>query len=125
MAGSARAGGDAAAPHATQLTGEYWAQLRPTEKQAYLTGFITGAAAEQVRARAAAEGHAGDSAAASSGAVSALRARRALQFRFAAAVYSSQVDDFYWWENHVPIPIMDVVIRLNQDMLKQQGSAEP
>src|SRR5689334_12015274 len=95
------------APPAALLTGEYWSRLTPGERQAYLSGFVAGAAAEQARDEAVAAGRGDDSAAVSSGAVAALRERRALRFPFAPSVYSAQVDDFYWWSNHRDTPIVD------------------
>ena len=112
-------------PHATLLAGAYWSQLRPAEKQIYLAGFLAGAAAEQVRGRAVSEGKAADSLAVSSQAISQLRAERGLQYRFAPAVYSAQIDDFYWWQNHRETPIVDAMIRFNADMLKQQSESRP
>ena len=110
------------APPAALLTGEYWSRLTPAERQAYLSGFVAGAAAEQVRGEATAAGRGDDSAAVSSGAVSALRERRALRFPFAPSVYSAQVDDFYWWSNHRDTPIVDAMVFFNGEMLKQQGA---
>ena len=39
-------------PPPTHLGGAYWKQLSASEKQAYLAGFLAGAAAEQARAAA-------------------------------------------------------------------------
>ncbi|HET7458936.1 MAG TPA: hypothetical protein VFJ74_14900 [Gemmatimonadaceae bacterium] len=113
----------AAEPHATMQSGAYWTKLSPAERQIYLTGFLAGAAAEQARARAEQSGRAGDSAAVSSGAVEMLRRDRALHFRFAPAVYSAQVDDFYWNGSHAATPIVDAMIFFNGEMLKQQPDA--
>jgi len=113
------------APPAALLTGEYWSRLTPAERQAYLSGFVAGAAAEQARSEATAAGRGDDSAAVSSGAVAALRERRALRFPFAPSVYSAQVDDFYWWSNHRDTPIVDAMIFFNREMLKQQQGAQP
>ncbi|MFL5574811.1 MAG: hypothetical protein ACJ79S_02425, partial [Gemmatimonadaceae bacterium] len=115
----------ARAPHAAQLTGEYWTRLTTAERQIYLNGFLAGAAAEQARATAAAAGREGDSAAVSSAAIAALRAGHALHFPFAPPVYSSQVDDFYWWADHRATPIVDAMIFFNAEMLKQQARAKP
>jgi hypothetical protein len=112
-------------PHPTLLAGAYWSQLRPNEKQIYLTGFLAGAAAEQVRALALTDGKAADSLAVSSQAIGRLRSERALQYRFAPPVYSAQIDDFYWWQNHREIPIVDAMIRFNAEMLKQQSESRP
>jgi hypothetical protein len=111
--------------HPTLLTGIFWGQLHPAEKQAYLSGFIAGAAAEQVRSVAAAEGRSQDSAAVSSRAIAKLRADKALHFRFAVPVYAAQIDDFYWWENHASVPIVDAMIFFNGEMLKQQTTGRP
>ena len=110
-------------PHAALQAGAYWSKLSPSERQAYLTGFLAGAAAEQARARAEQAGRLGDSAAVSSGAIDALRSARALHFRFAPHVYSAQVDDFYWNNDHAATPIVDAMIFFNREMLKQQGAA--
>jgi hypothetical protein len=112
-------------PHAALLTGAYWSRLTPAAKQAYLSGFIAGAAAEQARAVAESEGKGGDSAAVSSAAIERLRTTRALRFRFTPAVYSAQVDDFYWWSNHADTPIVDAMIFFNTEMLKQQAHDNP
>jgi len=127
-AADAKAGASASAPqraepHATLLAGAYWSKLSPAERQAYLTGFLAGAAAEQAQARAEQSGRAGDSAAVSSGAIDALRSARALHFRFAPHVYSAQVDDFYWNSDHAATPIVVEMIFFNREMLKQQDSA--
>jgi hypothetical protein len=113
------------APHAALLTGEYWASLTPAERQAYLSGFVAGAAVEQARGEAVAAGRGSDSAAVSSSAVAALRERRALRYPFAPSVYSAQVDDFYWWSNHRDTPIVDAMVFFNGEMLKQQQGAHP
>jgi hypothetical protein len=109
-----------AEPHAALLAGAYWQKLSPAERQAYLTGFVAGAAAEQARSRAEQSGRATDSAAVSSGAIDALRSARALHFRFAPHVYSAQVDDFYTKSDRAATPIVDAMIFFNREMLKQQ-----
>jgi hypothetical protein len=114
-----------AAPHVTQLDGTYWKSLVPDERQVYLAGFITGAAAEEIRAAAASLGHARDSAAVSAAAIADWRATHGLNFRFAPSVYSAQLDDYYWWSNHNTIPIVDVLVRTNGEMLKQQPASRP
>ncbi|HEU4564328.1 MAG TPA: hypothetical protein VFS05_06760 [Gemmatimonadaceae bacterium] len=119
-AGAARVPAAQGAPHAALRTGEFWATLSPREKQLWLAGFIAGAAAEQARAEARAAGTERDSLAVSSGTVARLLRARALRYRFATPVYSSQLDDYYWWDNHVPTPLVDAMIRINDDMLKQQ-----
>ncbi|MFN2400306.1 MAG: hypothetical protein ABR543_16965 [Gemmatimonadaceae bacterium] len=108
---------------ATGLDGRYWVQLSPKEKQAYLTGFVAGAAAEQVRSEAKVNGRESDSAAVSSAAVKGLKKSGTLQFRFAPAVYLAQISDFYWYENHVDTPLMDVMIFWNNHWLELQKNS--
>ena len=94
--------------------------LTVSEKQGYVSGFLAGAAEEQVRGQAVAAHRSGDSTAVSSAAVESLRASHTLRFRFAPAVYASQLDDFYWWENHARVPIVDAMIAINAQMEAQQ-----
>lgn len=103
--------------HPTMLTGTDWTTFGSREKQLYLSGFLAGAAAEQVRANADAAGHGGDSASMASGAIVRLRAAKQLHFPYAPSVYSAQIDDFYWWTNHADVPIVDVMIATNRQML--------
>jgi hypothetical protein len=121
-AGARLAGAGSPEPHATMRTGEYWQRLTAAERQIYLTGFVTGAAIEQARAAAVAGGRGDDSLAVSSVAIDSMRRARALHFRFGTAVYSAQVDDYYWWENHRQRPIVDALVFFNREMLKQQGA---
>jgi hypothetical protein len=112
-------------PPAVLLAGTYWTHLTEAERQAYVSGFLAGAAAEQVRGEAVVAHRAGDSAAVSSAAVDSLHAVHALRFRFAPAVYASQMDDFYWWENHRRIPIVDAMIVINAQLDGQQDHGGP
>ena len=100
----------------TQLTGADWTAFSPKEKDAYLSGFIAGAAAEQARAGAAADGGTPDSTVVSSGAIERLRSAKQLRFSYAPSVYAVQIDDYYWWTDHRATPIVDVMITLNRRM---------
>ena len=111
--------------HPTLLTGADWTQFGLREKQLYLSGFIAGAAAEQVRGMAAARGGASDSAAVSSAAIERLRAARQLPYPYAPSVYSAQLDDFYWWVNHADTPIVDAMITINRQMLAPEHDRGP
>jgi hypothetical protein len=123
----------AGAPPPVLLAGAYWKQLAPAEKQAYVSGFLAGAAAEQVRAQVRAQvpaqgagGRAEEGgAAASSVTVETLRASHALRFPFGPAVYAAQLDDYYWWENHAGVPILDAMTEINARMMAQQEQGAP
>lgn len=88
----------------TQLAGRDWQKFGPKEKDAYVAGFIAGAAVR------------GNTAAVSmdttpSKAIDAMRAAKQLPFPYSVSVYASQIDDYYWWENHLDVPIVDVMVR--------------
>ncbi|MGH9259999.1 MAG: hypothetical protein ACRD08_08905 [Acidimicrobiales bacterium] len=79
--------------------GREWAQFAPREKQAYVAGFLAGGAladAERIVP--------GDSGVLRRGVDSLYRAG-ALRFGFGHMVYANQLDEFYWWENHIPVPL--------------------
>ncbi|MEP7087376.1 MAG: hypothetical protein ABI884_08570, partial [Gemmatimonadota bacterium] len=86
--------------------GRDWQGFGPKEKDAYVAGFIAGAA---VRGTAAASGI--DTM--PSKAIDAMRTAKQMPFPFSVSVYASQIDDYYWWENHLDIPIVDVMVRTN------------
>lgn len=100
----------------TLLTGADWKAYGSREKQAYLNGFLSGAAAEQVAA-AMAQGAPVDSAAVSSSAIAKVKAEKRLHFPYSASVYTVQIDDFYWWTDHLGTPVADVMISVNRQML--------
>ena len=102
----------------TLLTGADWKALGPREKQAYLNGFLAGAAAEQAGAAAAASGVPADSAAVSSAAIAGLRSAKQLGIPCAPSVYAVQVDDHQWWTDHLGAPLVAVMISVNRQMLK-------
>jgi len=89
----------------TTLDGRDWTQFAPKEKEAYVAGFLAGAA----------------NAAASTSDTAVIRTMvdslyrtGALQFPFGHRVYANQLDEFYWWDNHVPIPLYLALSAVNQ-----------
>lgn len=113
MAGAALLGGGlAVGARAAQeprrwvsLDGRDWAQFAPKEKQAYVAGFLAGAADAAAGSR--------DTAVVRTTVDSLYRAG-ALQFPFGHMVYANQLDEFYWWDNHVPIPLYLALSSINQ-----------
>ena len=89
-----------------QLAGRDWQGFGPNEKDAYVAGFVAGAA---VRGTTTASGI--DTT--PSRAIDAMRSAKQLPFPYSVSVYASQIDDYYWWENHLDIPIVDVMVRTN------------
>ena len=90
-----------------QLAGRDWKGFGPREKEAYLAGFIAGAAA--VRGNSAAE----STDTTPSKAIDVMRTAKQLPYPYSVSVYASQIDDYYWWENHLEVPIVDVMARTN------------
>ena len=102
--------------HPTLWAGAEWKAFDSRQKQAYLSGFIAGATAEQALALATTTGGTKDSAV-PSGAIAKLRAEKQLHFPYAPTVYGVQVDDYYWWTDHLGTPIAEVMLSVNRQML--------
>lgn len=88
-----------------QLAGKDWKGFGSKEKDAYLAGFIAGAAV----ARSDSNGTGVDTT--PSRKIDAMRATKQLPFPYSVSVYASQIDDYYWWEDHLSVPIVDVLAR--------------
>lgn len=93
------------------LDGHDWTQFAPKEKQAYVSGFLAGAAGGGSAAN-------GDTAAIRRTVDSLYRAG-GLRFPFGHMVYATQLDEFYWWDNHVSIPLYLALSSINQQLLQQ------
>lgn len=87
------------------LDGRDWRHFSPKEKEAYVAGFLAGAAN-------AAAGT-GDTAVVRT-AVDSLYRTGTLQFPFGHKLYANQLDEFYWWDNHVPTPLYLALSAINQ-----------
>jgi hypothetical protein len=85
--------------------GRDWTGFAPREKQAYVAGFLAGAAAAVANTR--------DTAVVRRS-VDSLYQAGALRFPFGHMVYANQLDEFYWWDNHVPIPLHVALASINQ-----------
>lgn len=88
-----------------QLAGTDWKGFGSKEKEAYLAGFIAGAAL----VRSDSGGMGADTT--PSRKIDSMRVAKRLPFPYSVSVYASQIDDYYWWENHLPVPIVDVMAR--------------
>ena len=89
----------------TALDGRDWTQFAPKEKEAYVAGFLAGAANAAVSSS--------DTAVIRT-TVDSLSRTGALQFPFGHMVYANQLDEFYWWDNHVPTPLYLALSAINQ-----------
>jgi len=75
-------------------------------RSALIESPLAGAAAEQARAAATA--------------IDTMRAQGTLRYRFAPHVYAAQIDDFYWWQDRVSVPIVDAMAQINGALGDQQ-----
>ena len=87
------------------LDGRDWSHFAPKEKEAYVAGFLAGSA------NAAAS--TGDTAVIRT-TVDSLYRTGTLPFPFGQALYANQLVEFYWWDNHVPIPLYLAMSAVNQ-----------
>jgi hypothetical protein len=98
------------------LDGRDWTQFSPKEKQAFVTGFLAGAAGTGAATAAPDTGVLRRT-------VDSLYRAGGLRYPFGHMVYATQLDEFYWWENHVPIPLYLALSSINQRL--RQGQHDP
>lgn len=99
--------------HPTEVDGSAWQQMTEGEKLAFVTGFLAGAAAGQAaEAAGVSRGEEGDPRVPAT--VRALRRERGLRFPFGAPVYKNQLDDYYWYRDRLPRPVLEALLELNQ-----------
>jgi hypothetical protein len=92
--------------HWLGVNGTDWRRMGPDARLAYVEGFLAGAALSQAAAGAR------DSAEVRI-AIERLRREGNLRFPYGANVYASRVSDYYWWENHVPLPTWYAFLEVN------------
>lgn len=92
------------------LDGRDWVQFEPREKRAYVAGFLAGAAGAA---------SASTDTAVVRLTVDSLYRSGALRFPFGHMVYANQLDEFYWWDNHVPVPLYLALWSINQRLRPQ------
>ena len=86
-------------PHWVDRNGDDWRALSPAAQTAYAEGFP-----RRVRRSGRRRPRASDSAGLTQ---EIARLRRDGRFRlpYGANVYVSRINDYYWWENHRPLPL--------------------
>ena len=92
--------------HWLGVSGAEWRRMDPAVRLAYVEGFLAGAALGQAAAGAK------DSTEVRV-AIERLSGGGGLRFPYGANVYSSRISDFYWWENHVPLPTWHAFLEVN------------
>jgi hypothetical protein len=92
--------------HWLRVNGNDWRQMAPEARQAYVEGFLAGAALGQAAAGAR------DSAGVRTTLEQLNRSGR-LRFPYGANVYASRISDYYWWKNHLPLPTWSAFLEVN------------
>ncbi|MDQ3222689.1 MAG: hypothetical protein M3Q75_04330 [Gemmatimonadota bacterium] len=92
--------------HWLTVSGTDWRRMEPEVRLAYVEGFLAGAALGQAAAGAL------DSTGVRK-TIEKLKRDGGLRFPYGANVYSSRISDFYWWENHVPLPTWQAFLEVN------------
>ena len=92
------------------LDGRDWTQFAPQEKQAYVAGFLAGAAGAAANTL--------DTTVIRRTVDSLYQAGRQ-RFPFGAMVYATRLDEFYWWDNHISIPLYLALPVINQRLRQQ------
>ena len=92
--------------HWLRMNGNNWRQMAPDARQAYVEGFLAGAALGQAAAGAR------DSAGVRT-ALEQLNRSGRFRFPYGANVYASRISDYYWWKNHLPLPTWSAFLEVN------------
>ena len=99
-----------ALPEPTALTGRDWDRLSPGARNAYLSGFLAGAAAQQAVAATSRDSASGRAVVARA---ATLRRSGALTFPFRENVYRSHLDDYFFYENRRRETLIQVLVDMN------------
>jgi hypothetical protein len=102
--------------HWVNRNGDDWRALSPAAQTAYTEGFLAGSALGQAAAGAS------DSAGLTQ---EIARLRRDGRFRlpYGANVYISRINDYYWWENHRPLPLWYAFWEVNTSLTGQMNDS--
>lgn len=99
------------AEHSIEWDGHRWLAFSSDEKNAFLGGFLAGAAASQ--AYVALAGDTIFDAEALADRLARLRADRALNFPFGANLYHARLHDYYFYVDRLDRPIYQVMAEIN------------
>ena len=104
--------------HWLSITGHDWLRMGPDVRNAYVEGFLAGAAVSQAASGAR------DSAGVRTGLERLGRSGR-FRFPFAANVYASRMSDYYWWKNHLPLPTWYAFLEVNTTLGRPISDSMP
>ncbi|MEO8523064.1 MAG: hypothetical protein ABI603_16990 [Acidobacteriota bacterium] len=89
--------------HWSARNGEDWRALGPEAQSAYTDGFLAGAGFAQAAADPTGAHGAADSAGLQA-TMATLHETGRFRFPYAANVYVTRINDYYWWVDHRPLP---------------------
>jgi hypothetical protein len=100
------------------VDGNAWRGMGPDARLAYVEGFLAGAALGQAAsgARDTSEVRA---------ALENLKRNGRLRFPFGSNVYASRVSDYYWWQNHLPLPTWYAFLEVNTTLGRRISDSMP
>jgi hypothetical protein len=100
-------------PHGIGYDGHDWKLMSEDSRYAYVSGFLAGAIAQEAIDR-----HRADSKVPVDSAVAELVRTHASTFPFGANVYTSDLNDYYFYTNNLPVRIYRALIDENDLMRK-------
>jgi hypothetical protein len=107
VAGRVSAGPDR---HWSARNGDDWRALSPEAQLAYSDGFLAGAGFAQAAAVARDSAGLRDT-------MTALYRSGRFRLPYGSNVYLSRMNDYYWWENHRPLPIWYAFWEVNTSLI--------
>ena len=96
--------------HWSARNGDDWRAMGPEAQVAYTDGFLAGAGFAQAAETAV------DSAGLRA-AVTSLQQSGRFRFPYGANVYVTRINDYYWWENHRPLPTWYAFWEVNTSLI--------
>jgi hypothetical protein len=105
-------------PDWLSVDGNAWRRMDPDARLAYVEGFLAGAALGQAasQARDTSEVRV---------ALENLKQNGRLRFPFGSNVYASRVSDYYWWQNHLPLPTWYAFLEVNTTLGRRISDSIP
>ena len=113
LAGRVSAGPDR---HWSAQNGDDWRALGPEAQVAFADGFLTGAGFAQAAVAGPERGWTADSAGLRETMATLYRTGR-FRFPYGANVYVTRINDYYWWENHRPLPTWYAFWEVNTSLI--------
>jgi hypothetical protein len=96
--------------HWLALDGTDWTAMDAAERAAWTQGFLAGRALGQVS-----DSLANDTLALARE-LDRMRQSGAFAFNFAPPLYTNRLGDFYFWENHRPLPLWRAMLDVNREL---------